>query len=114
VSVHVGDSRIYLARNGKVTLLTEDHTEDGHLTQFMGMPGDVLPGIAVHELAAGDRILLCTDGLTGTVDDRALGSMLTKAGEVDRVCWQLVEAATAGGAVDDVSVVAVEVLRGHG
>jgi serine/threonine protein phosphatase PrpC len=113
LTVHLGDSRIYLARNGKVSLLTEDHTDDGHLTRFMGMPGDVVAGIAVHELGAGDRILLCTDGLTGTVDDRALGSMLSK-GELDRVCRRLVEAAAAGGAVDDISVVAVEVLRGHG
>jgi PPM family protein phosphatase len=111
LAVHLGDSRIYLARKGRIVRLTEDHTDDGHLTRFVGMPGDVLPGVSVHELFAGDRILLCTDGLTGTVDDRALGSMLS-LGDIDRACRQLLDAAIAGGAVDDVTVVALE--WGHG
>jgi serine/threonine protein phosphatase PrpC len=114
LAVHLGDSRIYLVRKGRIRRLTEDHVEDGHLTQFVGMPGDVAPGVSVHELVAGDRILLCTDGLTGSVDDRALGSMLT-SGELDRACGRLVDAATHGGAVDDISVVAVEFgVRGLG
>jgi serine/threonine protein phosphatase PrpC len=111
LAVHLGDSRIYLVRKGRLTRLTDDHTDDGHLTRFVGMPGEVLPGVSVHELVAGDRILLCTDGLTGTVDDRALCSMLS-SGQIDRACGQLVDAAVAGGAVDDVTVVALE--WGHG
>jgi PPM family protein phosphatase len=112
--VHLGDSRIYLSRKGRIRCLTKDHSEDGHLTQFVGMPGEVEPGISVHELASGDRILLCTDGLTGSVDDRALGRMLASGG-LDRACGRLVDAATDGGAVDDISVVAVEFgVRGLG
>ncbi len=107
LAVHLGDSRIYLARNGKVTRLTEDHTEDGHLTRFLGMGGEVTPGVSLHDLGPGDRILLCTDGLTGTVEDRAIGSMLTRAGDLNRVCRQLVDAATEGGTIDDTSVVAL-------
>ncbi|MEV4317761.1 PP2C family serine/threonine-protein phosphatase [Actinocrispum sp. NPDC049592] len=107
LAVHLGDSRIYLARNGKVTRLTEDHTEDGHLTRFLGMGGEVSPDVSLHDLRPGDRILLCTDGLTGTVEDRAIGAMLTRAGDLNRVCRQLVDAATEGGTIDDTSVVVV-------
>jgi serine/threonine protein phosphatase PrpC len=107
LAVHLGDSRIYLGRKGKATRLTDDHTDGGHLTRFMGMPGEVWPGVSVHELAPADRILLCTDGLTNSVDDRAVGAMLC-SGDIDRACAVLVDAAVAGGAVDDVTVVIVE------
>ncbi|WP_250280884.1 PP2C family protein-serine/threonine phosphatase [Frankia sp. CiP1_Cm_nod2] len=106
--VHLGDSRIYLARDGRLRRLTEDHTRGGQLTRFVGMPGEVVPGVSVTELYACDRILLCTDGLTGSVDDRALAELLTTPDGLDGVCGQLVEAATAGGAVDDISVIAIE------
>ncbi|WP_131785930.1 PP2C family protein-serine/threonine phosphatase [Protofrankia symbiont of Coriaria ruscifolia] len=105
---HLGDSRIYLARDGRLQRLTEDHTRDGQLTRFVGMPGEVVPGVSVLELRAGDRILLCTDGLTGSVDDQALAELLNTTDEVDGACRRLVEAAAAGGAVDDISVIAVE------
>lgn len=111
LAVHLGDSRIYLSRKGKLARLTDDHTDDGHLTRFMGMPGDVFPGVSVHELVVGDRILLCTDGLTNSVDDRAVGVLLC-SGDLERACRRLVDAAVDGGAVDDVTVIALE--WGHG
>ncbi|GAB2967244.1 PP2C family protein-serine/threonine phosphatase [Saccharothrix stipae] len=106
--VHLGDSRVYLARAGRVRRLTEDHSCNGQLTRFVGMPGAVVPGVSVHELAAGDRILLCTDGLTNSVDDHALGAVLTSAVGLDAACARLVDTATGSGAVDDISVIAVE------
>ncbi|RKT55174.1 PP2C family protein-serine/threonine phosphatase [Saccharothrix australiensis] len=109
---HLGDSRVYLARDGRVRRLTEDHASDGHLTRFVGMPGAVVPGVSVHELAAGDRVLLCTDGLTNSVDDHALGVLLTSAGGLESACARLVDAAARGGAVDDISVIAVEIGAG--
>ncbi|TCO50657.1 PP2C family protein-serine/threonine phosphatase [Actinocrispum wychmicini] len=111
LAVHLGDSRIYLSRNGKLARLTDDHTDDGHLTRFMGMPGEVFPGVSVHELVVGDRILLCTDGLTNSVDDRAVGAMLSSE-NLEHACQRLVDAAVDGGAIDDVTVVALE--WGHG
>ena len=111
--VHVGDSRIYLARDGKLERLTEDHAENGQLTRFVGMNGAIVPGVAVRELRSGDRILLCTDGLTGSVDDRALADLLHSSSEVDGACGRLVEAAAAGGAADDVSLIAVDYVGGR-
>ncbi|GAB3875202.1 protein phosphatase 2C domain-containing protein [Kibdelosporangium lantanae] len=106
LAVHLGDSRIYLGRKGKFVRLTDDHTDEGHLTRFMGMPGDVFPGVSVHELSAGDRILLCTDGLTNSLDDREVSRLC--GGDLHVACERLVEAAVDGGAVDDVTVVLVE------
>jgi protein phosphatase len=113
LAVHLGDSRIYLARAGRLVRLTEDHVRDGRITRFVGMPGDVVPGVSVHEVLPGDRLLLCTDGLTRSVDDEALGVLLT-GGEVDAVCRRLVDAAAEGGAVDDVTVIAVDYGPGGG
>ncbi|TDD54112.1 serine/threonine-protein phosphatase [Nonomuraea terrae] len=108
LAVHVGDSRIYLARDGRLDRLTEDHVREGRLTRFMGMPGEVVPGISVHELTAGDRLLLCTDGLTGSVGDEALAAILTTAPELESACERLIRSAAAGGAIDDVSMIAVQ------
>ncbi|MFC4009980.1 PP2C family protein-serine/threonine phosphatase [Nonomuraea purpurea] len=108
LAVHLGDSRIYLARDGRLDRLTEDHVREGRLTRFVGMPGEVVPGISVHELSAGDRFLLCTDGLTGSVDDEALGAILNTAADLEGVCERLINSAAAGGTIDDVSVIAVQ------
>ncbi|WP_367127969.1 PP2C family serine/threonine-protein phosphatase [Saccharothrix sp. HUAS TT1] len=105
---HLGDSRVYLARDGLVRRLTEDHARDGQLTGFVGMAGAVVPGVSLHELVAGDRILLCTDGLTNSVDDGALAAVLTSADGLEAACARLVDAAADSGAVDDISVIAVQ------
>jgi protein phosphatase len=108
LAVHLGDSRIYLARGGRIHRLTDDHSHDGQLTRFIGMAGDAIPGVSVHELDAGDRMLLCTDGLTGCVSDQELAEVLRTVDEVDHVCAQLIDVAAAGGAIDDISLIAVE------
>ncbi|MFC7105788.1 PP2C family protein-serine/threonine phosphatase [Nonomuraea rubra] len=83
LAVHLGDSRIYLARAGGLALLTQDHVREGRLTRFVGMPGEVLPGVSVHELSGGDRLLLCTDGLTRGVGEEELRTVLNGAGEIE-------------------------------
>lgn len=107
LAVHLGDSRIYLARGGGLHRLTEDHREHGQLTRFVGMAGPVEPGVSVHELLDGDRLLLCTDGLTRAVDDAGLAALMSGTGELPGLCRRLVEAADA--ALDDVSVLAVDI-----
>ena len=72
------------------------------------------PGVPLHELRAGNRLLLCTDGLTSGVDDAALGELLSGACDVYRASRALVDAARAGGATDDISVIAVECGTGGG
>src|SRR5699024_2390336 len=81
---HVGDSRIYLLRDGQLMQLTEDHSlvnelvKSGELTKEMaavhpqknivtrsvGMPGNVDVDVAVYDIHAYDRLLICSDGLT--------------------------------------------------
>ena len=67
---HVGDSRCYLLANGEgLRPVTEDHGAGGYLTQALGLERGIQPDVAQVPLAAGDRLLLCTDGLTNMVDD---------------------------------------------
>nr|WP_240974041.1 protein phosphatase 2C domain-containing protein [Nonomuraea sp. FMUSA5-5] len=115
LAVNLGDSRIYLARAGRLALLTEDHVREGRLTRFVGMPGEVLPGVSVHELSGGDRLLLCTDGLTRGVGEDELRTVLNGAGGIEGACELLIGSAAASGATDDVTVIAVQYgVRGPG
>jgi YD repeat-containing protein len=108
LAVHLGDSRIYRARRDRFARLTEDHVLDGRLTRFVGMPGEVIPGVSRHELADGERFLLCTDGLITSVGEGGVDDSLSSQAEVDVVCDRLIGVARAGGAVDDVSVIALQ------
>jgi serine/threonine protein phosphatase PrpC len=125
--VHVGDSRCYLVRQGELRQLTEDHSMVNELirtgamsqeeaatsryknviTRAIGLYPNVRTDTLHVELVEGDRLLLCSDGLTDmvTVDDvldRMQSPSLT--GGVD----SLIEAALAGGGRDNVTVVAIE------
>lgn len=114
LAVHLGDSRIYLARRGGLSQLTDDHAAaGGRLTRFVGMDGIVRPGVSVHPLHQGDRLLLCTDGLSG-IGDAAVRDTLTGSRGLDVACDALVQAARQGGSTDDVTVIAVEYATGDG
>lgn len=112
--VHLGDSRVYFARGGGFERLTEDHDRDGRLTRFLGMAGEPLPGVAIRDLMAGDRLLVCTDGLTDTVPDDVLGGLLSGSAELGEVCERMLVAAASGEAVDDVSLIVLEFDTGGG
>jgi len=124
--LHVGDSRAYLMRAGRLRRLTRDHTlaqrladrgairqaeVEGHrlrhvLARAMGRDGRELEIEAVVEtLAPGDRLLLATDGLTETVADEELATILAKPASEERACVELVDRALARGANDNVTVV---------
>lgn len=106
---HVGDSRAYLLRSGQLHRLTADHrVGGGSLTQALGTAGEVAPDVARVELATGDRILLCTDGLTDMVGDDTIAGHLG-SGEPEHSCDRLIEAAMAQGGVDNVTLVLIEI-----
>ena len=125
---HVGDSRAYLLRQGVPVRLTSDHSllqglVDGGmisqadvarfpmknvLTRALGVPGTVLPDVIELELAAGDRVLLCSDGLYGLVRDDMIGR-LGGTGDLGRCTSKLVAYANAAGGTDNISVVIVEI-----
>jgi len=125
--VHVGDSRAYLRSGGELTLLTADHcvaTElvrlgmnpqeaaehpHGHrLTQAIGIATRVRPSFAELEPAAGDRLLLCSDGLTNMVEDGQIAAVLADRADARTAAQKLVDLANEAGGRDNISVVIVD------
>jgi len=129
---HVGDSRAYVLRDGVLTRVSRDHTyvqdlmERGRLDEesvrrhpwrnvvLRSVDGDpVHDGIDLVPLDAevGDRILLCSDGLTDLVRDDAIAELLS-GGDPDTAAARCVEAALAAGGRDNVTCVVVDVVEG--
>jgi serine/threonine protein phosphatase PrpC len=124
VVVHVGDTRAYLLRAGRLERLTHDHTlgaavseaagsaEAGeHLSHVLvnaiGGNADVpRPEVVSMDLRAGDRLLLCSDGLHGTLDDTRISEILTGAKSAKLAVDALVDEVLARGAPDNVTAVA--------
>jgi protein phosphatase len=117
---HVGDSRIYLFRGGRVVQLTRDDSlansawgdaeEIGAmknvLTKALGVRGEVEFDVAAHDLRAGDMVLLCSDGLTNMLDDDAMREIIGHYdGHLDKTCDQLVDGANARGGRDNISAI---------
>jgi protein phosphatase len=86
------------------------HPRRGMLTRSVG----VAPDVAIDEfdcsLEAGDRLLLCSDGLNGMVPDKLIATLLG-AGSPEEAAWSLVEAANAGGGSDNITTLIVAVDR---
>lgn len=130
---HVGDSRAYLLRGGDFAQLTEDHTVAAEyvamgqlspeeaashpqrhmLTRTLGLTRFVNVDEIEVELEEGDRVLLCSDGLTEMVQDQNIAEMLAD-GTPEEVVWKLVESANTAGGVDNITVVVVEATRTDG
>jgi protein phosphatase len=123
---HVGDSRAYLFRQGQLTQLTHDHTlaqslvDDGEMTQeeaatsrlrhmltqsLGGGTGEVAADMHHLKLEDGDRLLLCTDGLTEMVDEATIAGVLDSSADAAAACKRLVDLALEGGGQDNVTVV---------
>jgi protein phosphatase len=122
----VGDSRAYLFRDGTLRLLTRDQThaqrlaDEGLISQqdvarhrlrhvltsaLGGSQQDVRAEIQRWTLADGDRLLLCSDGLTDMVDDAEIAAVLSRETRSDKACGLLVDRALANGGKDNVTVV---------
>jgi protein phosphatase len=125
---HVGDSRAYLLRGRALTQLTQDHSlmrdyvrrglvsEQEALThpqrhvlmRALGVEGQAEPDFSSHELQDGDRILLCTDGLTTMLADwEILDTLLRVGSPAGAACRELVEAANRRGGQDNITVILV-------
>jgi protein phosphatase len=117
---HVGDSRIYLIRDGAMTQLTKDDSlvnlvsaDDAPavknvLTKALGVQEDVEFEVVGKELQAGDIVLLCSDGLTNMLPDPAILEVVTAhAGTLEEACRHLVAGANAQGGRDNISVLLV-------
>ena len=122
---HVGHSRAYLYRDGELMQLTRDHTVEQHLRESTGpvpvVPasdlgailtdaigaGEGLPSVQVDRLGLldNDTVLLCTDGLTNTLDDEAIAEFLSQPRRIEDQCRALVDLAFTRGTEDDATVV---------
>lgn len=127
---HVGDSRAYMLRDGELLRLTKDHTyvqtlvDAGQITEeeaathrrrnllIRAIDGvnTVEPDLSIREVHAGDRIMLCTDGLSGVLRDEEIRDLLSKSDPPGAVT-ALVEAAIERGAPDNVTCVVADVAQ---
>lgn len=128
---HVGDSRAYLLRGDKTTLLTEDHTLVGDLvrahiippervrthaqrsklTRAIGMGLFVTPDITQHNVQTGDRLLLCSDGLWGSLPDEDIARLASDLSSPAEQAQRLVDAAIQNESDDNVSVIVTHLNR---
>jgi PPM family protein phosphatase len=122
---HVGDSRCYRLRDGRLERLTQDHTlvndvlelkpdidadsaaklPRNVITNALGMEKNVRVSVRTFEVAPGDRYVLCSDGLTDEVDDGQIAQALQLGGPPDEQVRLLIDLATDGGARDNVAVI---------
>lgn len=128
----VGDSRAYLLRSGRLRLLTRDHSvvqdlvdqgvlsaaeaeshpESHIITRAVGGDDALVVDTATVPLDIGDRLLLCSDGLTRCVYEQTIEFLLSNADTPDLACVALVREALENGAPDNVSVIAVQIVAG--
>ncbi len=129
--VHVGDSRAYLLRDGVLTQITQDHTwvqrlvDEGRITEeeatthpqrsllmrALGSGEHVEPDLSIREVRAGDRYLICSDGLSGVVSHQTLEEALASYQGPEETVQNLIELALrGGGGPDNITVIVADVL----
>ncbi|MDP9433410.1 MAG: protein phosphatase 2C domain-containing protein [Actinomycetota bacterium] len=129
---HVGDSRAYMLRDGKLQQITTDHTlveqlvRDGRitpeqadvhpqrsmLTRALDGRAGVTPDLSVREVRAGDRYLLCSDGLSGVVSADTISQTLAES-DPETAVDRLVELALRGGGPDNITAVVADIVDGN-
>ena len=132
IVAHVGDSRVYRIQSGRLEQLTTDHTEVAELvaagqltpsqakryprrhvvTRSLGVRPPLDVDARLVTAHAGDRLLLCSDGLTGDVDDAEIAAVLRSASNPQTAADALVQAALTAGGSDNVSVIVVDIADG--
>ena len=127
----VGDSRVYLLRDGALRQLTKDHSyvqeqvDAGFLTpeqaryhpysnvitRCVGASPEVEPDIYTGEVRIGDLFLVASDGLTGMVDDRRLQQLLLARVAPERLVHLLISEANGRGGLDNITAIVVQVAE---
>lgn len=126
---HLGDSRGYLCREGQLFRLTRDHSllqaliDAGEvdvkdvrkhparsvITRHVAMAPPAQPDVSPVDLVPGDRILLCSDGLHGVVNDATLEQILGAGRPPGDTCAELIAAANEGGGPDNITAVVIDI-----
>ena len=127
---HIGDSRAYVLRNGQFYQITHDHTlvqslvDEGKITEddvathphrsllLRALDGRTVadPDLSTHETMAGDRYLLCSDGLSGVVTEQTLHQTLGSVWDPEKAALQLIELAIRGGGPDNITCIVADVV----
>jgi serine/threonine protein phosphatase PrpC len=126
---HVGDSRCYRVRAGQIHQMTRDHslledykeakpdmTEEEQrnfphknvITRALGMRDSVQVDIKAHQILDGDIYLMCSDGLSGMVDDPGLLKIMTNAKQLERAVAELVDSANRAGGTDNITTLVLQ------
>jgi len=128
-AAHVGDSRAYRLRGGTLTGLTEDHSwvneqvraglmsdADARrhpwrnvVTRAITGGDDPEPELASLHLETGDRLLLCSDGLSSVCANEQIAALLAANRPLDQICASLIDAANEAGGPDNITVVLIQV-----
>jgi PPM family protein phosphatase len=128
--VHVGDCRAYLLRDGELFQITHDHTvvqsllDEGRISaaevashpqrslllRAIDGSAELRADTSLHDALAGDRYLLCSDGLSTVIATQAIRDTLREAGDPDQAVQRLIEAANAAGGPDNVSAVVADIV----
>ena len=128
---HVGDSRAYLVRDGELRQITDDHSlveemvrggeltpeqaelhpQRSIITRALGIEPQVDVDVYPIELQPGDRILLCSDGLTTMVRPEEIANIVRREADPRRAAQLLVDAANAAGGEDNVTAVIIEAVE---
>ena len=126
VMAQVGDSRAYVMREGTITQVTRDQSlvnqliETGQISeeqarifehsnvilQALGVQEDVEVLLSTVALRRGDRVVVCSDGLSGVVTDEEMAAVLSSTDDMDEVCRHLIDMARAAGGPDNITVIA--------
>lgn len=132
--VHIGDSRGYLLRDGVLNQITQDHTwvqrlvDEGRITEeeagthpqrsllmrALDGRGQVEPDLSVREVRAGDRYLICSDGLSGVVSQQTLEETLASYQGPYETVQELIQLALRGGGPDNITCIVADVLDNDG
>jgi protein phosphatase len=126
---HVGDSRVYRLRGGKLQLVTEDHSLLNDYRRMKEMSGDevknfphknvvvralglndhVFVDVYVDQFEMGDVFLMCSDGLSDMLEDDALLEIIQANERLDSACTKLINAANDAGGKDNITAVLIRV-----
>ena len=126
---NVGDSRLYVIQNGALSQITEDHSvveemiksglikkeearfnpHKNKVTRALGVEPDIEVDFFEVKLTKGDRIFLCSDGVSNMMDERTLEEIAGADKELSEICKKLIETAVNNGGKDDATVVMIEV-----
>jgi protein phosphatase len=127
---NLGDSRVYRLRGGRFVQLSKDHSviselveegkikpeeAEGHegvgmITHYVGMEEEeARPYVKSFAFCRGDRLLLCTDGLTDMLPDKSIVEILREEGDCQAACERLVKGANEAGGHDNITVVVIDI-----